>query len=231
MLPLQFILLLIVVSLPDQIAMAQRAESGVAAAVIPPNFTWALLASLSLLLSQGFVGAYVMLKTRRAIHHMHEPGASSTAIAMRTESLFFRARMLTIVITGIHLFSSPLPDAVFYRRDQTLILRHVPLLPEVLFLLPAMAAWLAIWTAAYLVETAARERAMPYRLAQAIPVHDMPSLGSFILLQARHNLFPLLFLFIVSGFDKLAAWSPGMAIAASFGSAAVMLLAVPVLLT
>ena len=56
MLPLQFILLLIVVSLPDQIAMAQRAESGVAAAVIPPNFTWALLASLSLLLSQGFPG-------------------------------------------------------------------------------------------------------------------------------------------------------------------------------
>jgi Zn-dependent protease with chaperone function len=70
-------------------------------------------------------------------------------------------------------------------------LRYVPVLAEVLYVAPTFLAWLAFWSASYCIESANRERSLPYRFAQGLPAHPMPTLAQFLSLQVRHNFYIL----------------------------------------
>jgi STE24 endopeptidase len=190
MLPLQFIFLLLIVFLPRELA-----EAGANSSAPPPalNLLSAPLAYAALLLTQAGGVWFVFIKTRRAIRLLHEPSSSASAITGKTDALFMRARLAASLITGACLFSTRLAPTLQGWFDGTRILRYL-LVPEILYVLPAVLAWLAIWTASYYVEEAMRRRSLPYELAQAMPVHDLPSLGSYLTMQVRHNFYPALFL-------------------------------------
>ena len=201
MLPIQFIFLLIIVSLPSQFAQAAKDAGGTMPSV---NFVSVPLAFASLWLTQLALVAWVLWRTRKAIRLLHEPTASATPIALLTDRIFARARWLTCLITAAHLFSTPIPKTAFGWFAGTHILKYL-LLPEFLFLAPAVLAWLAIWTASYRVESAIRERSMPFNLARGQRVHEMPSLGQYVVMQMRHSFYPILFLLFQGFVTALAA--------------------------
>jgi len=200
-LPIQFIFLLIIVSLPSQFAQAAKDAGGTMPSV---NFVSVPLAFASLWLTQLALVAWVLWRTRKAIRLLHEPTASATPIALLTDRIFARARWLTCLITAAHLFSTSIPKTAFGWFAGTHILKYL-LLPEFLFLTPAVLAWLAIWTASYRVESAIRERSMPFNLARGQRVHEMPSLGQYVVMQMRHSFYPILFLLFQGFVTALAA--------------------------
>ncbi len=201
MLPIQFIFLLIIVSLPGQLAQAAKDAGGAAPALefIPVPVAWA-----SLVVTQAALVAWVVARTRGAIRMLHEPSTAATPIAFMTDRLFTRARWFICMITAAHLFSTPLPRVALGWFEGTQILKYM-MLPELLFLTPAVLAWLAIWTAAYHVDEALRERSLPYQLARGMPVHEMPGLGQYLVMQIRHNFYPFIFLLFQGLVTILAA--------------------------
>ncbi len=188
MLPVQFILLLIVVSLPE------AGDIGALKAV--SAFPW--VAASFFAASPLIVATYAWVRTRKSIRDLHEPASSASAIIQHAETLYSRARWLTVLLTATFMYSTPLPQAVLGLLTRAHIPRgpdgQFPILPELIFILPTVAAWMVIWTASYFLQSAGRERSMPYQLAQALPVHEMPTLRRFLALQARHNFFPFVFL-------------------------------------
>src|ERR1044072_7362926 len=121
MLPIQFVLLLIMVSLPGEIAMTMvRPAYGQNSTSV--GWIFAIIASF--LSWHGCVGLYVWLKTKRAIHQLHQPSNSTTDVTTKTDALFSWARWLTLVITAAHLFT-PFPWAVFDWLQQTQLMKHV----------------------------------------------------------------------------------------------------------
>jgi Zn-dependent protease with chaperone function len=193
MLPIQFILLLIIVCLPRELAQANQAPP-VSPLTLPSLFHLPAIPAYGLLcLLQAGLVAYVVMRTRRAIARLHEPTIASVGVTRTTDSLFARARWMTILLTVTCLFTTPLASAAIdWSRSAPAI--NYFLVIEIVLLLPAMLAWLAIWTAAYHVDAAVRERSLPFQLAQSLPVHEMPALGSYLAMQVRHNFFPIIFL-------------------------------------
>ena len=199
-----------VVCLPGQMSEqgAQGAATQTGGAAVAFPWVW----MLSFVLSHAAIAAAVWVKTRRSIHLLYATSGSSSSITHGTESLFFWARWLTIAATGAHLFT-PVRE---YVMQQFLHLHWMKelLVPELLFITPALLTWLAIWGAGYFVEMAVRERSLPYRLAQQLPVHEMPGMGRYFATQARHDFFPALFL-LASKVINLATegvvqwWYPG----------------------
>jgi Zn-dependent protease with chaperone function len=200
MLPLQFILLLILVSLPRQLAEAAQDARGTPPAL---HLLPAPLAYGMLVVMQVGVVLLILRQTRRAIRLLHEPSSAAGPITLKTDRLFAQCRVGASLLTGAVLFTTPLAQVVLHWFDRTAIVKYL-MVPELLFMLPALLAWLAIWTAGYYVEEALRQRSLPYQLAQAIPVHEMPSLGSYLVTQGRHNFYPVVFLFF-QGFTTAAA--------------------------
>ena len=188
MLPVQFILLLIIVSLPQAGTGGPAKEQ--------PGFPW--LAALAYVASPMIVAAYAWIRTRKSVRELHEPASSASTIMQHAETLYSRARWLTILLAATILYSTSLPQAVLALIARTPIPRgpdgQFPIVPELLFILPIVAGWMAIWTASYFLQSAGRERSMPFQLAQALPVHEMPTLGRYLALQCRHNFFPFVFL-------------------------------------
>ncbi|HEY4330171.1 MAG TPA: M48 family metalloprotease, partial [Phycisphaerae bacterium] len=189
MIPITFIILLIVVSLPGQIVANDHSSLN----SLPQGpHAWVYL--VSLVVWQLAVSFFVLFRTRKIVHQMHDSAAGSGDVANRADTLFGRARWATIVITAVHL-ATPLTRWIL-GHFQPLEILTAALVPELIFITPALLAWLVIWTASYFVEDAARQRALPFRLQQRLPVHEMPGLGSFLALQARHNFFPVVLVIV-----------------------------------
>ena len=192
MLPIQFILLLILVSMPGGMVLP-----GAQSASAPP---WLLLGWL--LLSQIGLVIFVWSRVRKAIRLLNDPSTtSSAAITQGTDTLFSWSRWFSTGITAVFLFTTPLGAQIFHWIDHLPGLApfkgldgHVSMVPELIFMAPAMGAWVAIWLAAYFVEEASHERRLPYELGNERPVHELPTAGQYIVMQMRHNFFPIVFL-------------------------------------
>lgn len=209
MLPVQFILLLILASLPGALDQGAAASSS-ALPAHPPAFPWMSLASM--LFCLALTAALAVSRARGAIRKLDNPSASASAISQNAEAAFSRARWLTILITGVYLTCSGLPPVLFDFLTRIHFPRgadgQFPILPETIFILPAVLAWIVIWTAAYFLQSATHEKSVPFHLARALPVHEMPTLGEFLSMQARHNFFPYVFLLL-----EVAVMAAGGAIA------------------
>lgn len=168
---------------------------------------WA--AMVSLCLSQVMIVWFALAQARRAVRQLHEPSAATTPIVTRVEKIFTYARWTTACLTGIYLFATPLASTVVAWSESTRVLKFF-LLPEFLFLAPALLAWVVIWTGAYFVESAVRQRSLPYTLARAQPVHEMPTLGAFMAMQMRHNFYPFIFLLFQGLVRALSAAIAGL---------------------
>jgi Zn-dependent protease with chaperone function len=198
MLPLQFILLLLIVSLPREMTDAAQGAPLPALHLVP-----APLAYVILVFAQASIAILAVVKTRRTIQLLHHSTESASAIARKADITFIQSRLGASLVTGAVLFCTPLAATLVPWVNHTAVLKYF-MVPELLFMLPAVMAWMAIWIAGYHLEEALRQRCLPYQLAQAVPVHDMPSLGSYLAMQARHNFYPLFFLFL-QGFINAAA--------------------------
>jgi Zn-dependent protease with chaperone function len=175
--PFQVIFLLILASTPAALPSGYQFLSPAGAAGL-------LLGShLGLLLQ-------VWMRTRQALRALHG-STGATAITASMDRLLQRSRWATLFLLAIALYHSKLPAVVHGWVDGTHVLRFVPLLTETLFVLPTLLTWLGFWTASYYLEGANRERMLPYRLAQGLPAHAMPSLGQFLSMQVRHNFYIL----------------------------------------
>ncbi len=195
MLPVQFILLLILASLPGAI---EQGSSAPAVPVAPLRLPFPWFSLVLLIAGQALAAGLAWTRARRAVRDLDNPSASVSAISQDADAAFSRARWLTVLITGIFLTCSDLPQALLEALARMHFPRgpdgQFPILPETLFILPAVLAWLVIWTASYFVQSATHEKSMPFHLARALPVHEMPTLGDFLSMQARHNFFPYVFL-------------------------------------
>ncbi|MCL2640502.1 MAG: M48 family metallopeptidase [Phycisphaerales bacterium] len=188
MAPIQVILLLVLVRLPSTLGEGGGQQHGYVLSQLP-TLIMAMFVSHFLLLS------YVAMRARATIRQLHLTTTSAAAVANRFERLLPAARWATILFTACHLFfpashhGGALPAHLTAFLQTTNILKHIPLLPECLYIAPAMLTWLGFWTIQYFVETAYRERTMPYRLATAQPAHEMPAIGQYLSMQMRHNFY------------------------------------------
>src|SRR5437016_4300866 len=103
MIPIQFILLLLIATMPGEIdtSMVGASRNNTVGSI-----PWTLAIIVSFLVWHGCVALFVWMRTRRLIRDLHEPSVSTTSITLRTSALFNRARWLTLLITGAHLSSS-----------------------------------------------------------------------------------------------------------------------------
>jgi Zn-dependent protease with chaperone function len=132
----------------------------------------------------------VWVRTRRALHALHQP-TGSAAVTASMDRLLQLSRWATLFALAIALYHSALPLEARHWVRQTQVLRYIPLLSESLLVLPTLLTWLGFWTASYYLESANRERSLPYRLAQGLPAHAMPALSQFLSMQVRHNFYIL----------------------------------------
>jgi Zn-dependent protease with chaperone function len=221
MFPFQVIVLLLLAGMPETLPEGSRL------AVIGAHWPRAWLAA-------AFLGAHLLIvlaacvRGRRFVRALHTPRSDATELAVRIDRLFNRARWTGVALTGLFLIGSPLPAAVGHVLARTTLLRHLPLLPESLLIGPAMVSWIAYWGVMYFFESAIRERSLPYRLAQGLPAHDMPTLGQYLSLQIRHTFFILVPIFlhasILAAGRVAGRWVPyAEDIAAPLGIVAVLL--------
>jgi Zn-dependent protease with chaperone function len=228
MFPLQFIILLVVASAPLQMDLL----IGGSPALQLPLPAWILF--VSFFATHLLLVSFVWSRTRGAIRALHATPTGAAEISHNIDQLFFYARWAVIGLTATHLFCTPLAKIVLAHTESAHIIQYIPGLPETLFITPAVLAWLGIWTASYHVEIAMHERSLPYRLARQEPVHDMPMLGEFLGMQARHNFFPYVMVLMVGVFDKvgkyLTHWYPGAPEVASVAATATVFLVLPFVL-
>ncbi len=203
MIPIQFIALILAASMVGRMGdMWESGRSNVSAVLL-----WASLLFSQLVLCWG-----MWLQSKRLIRRLNDPAASGGMVTARADRMYNVGRWLSIGITATFLYGTPLPALTYHWLDMAMpwALRatepadpsmHVPLVGELLFMLPTMLAWTALWTCSYFVELATRERSMAYLLAQGQPVHEMPTLPEYLSLQARHSFFPLMLLVVQSTFD------------------------------
>ena len=109
------------------------------------------------------------------------------------------------------------------------------LVPQAIFFSLPVLSWLYFWAGEYRVDEAVKSRALPYRLAQGLPMHESPTLGQYLLMKARHNFY----FFVPLGLATLAEtiadrfktryeWLPTVASLAITGT---MLMCLPWMLT
>jgi hypothetical protein len=243
MAPLQVIILLILVRLPALLAPTSPALQ------VPsiPNTHYPLPAwwvVSSFLLSHLLVILFIFLSARSAVRQLHQTSTSAASIAARFDRLLPFARWATILFTAVHLYlpgtggrgsGVSIPHIVHDHLAATHLLKHIPLLPECLYIAPALLAWIAFWTAHYFVETAYRERSLAYRLAAQLPAHEMPSLGPYLSMQIRHNFYLLLPVLIVTlieeATDRAQKFLPNAAAYGTTLTILVLLLMTPWLIT
>src|SRR5262245_49875771 len=101
MLPVQFILLILVVSVPS-------ALSGATWAAMP---AWAVAGSY--LMSQGALVLWVWSRSIRSVRMLSDPTVSTGWVSGRSESLLTRARWVSLVLVGMHLATTPLSGMVY----------------------------------------------------------------------------------------------------------------------
>ena len=150
---------------------------------------------LAMLVSHFLILFYIVMRARAVIRQLHLTTTSASAIAGSFDRLLPAARWATLLLTGCYLYlpagmgGGALPAQLAAFLETTRLLKHIPLLSECIYVAPALLTWIGFWTAQYFVESAYRERLLPYRLATAQPAHDMPSLGQYLSMQVRHNFY------------------------------------------
>ena len=234
MAPLQVIILLVLIRLPEILATSPQGWNGVLGPMrLSPGMSAFLV--LSYVLTHAALIGFVWQRTRRAVRLLNLPSTNAAEISHEIDHLMGWSRWATIGIVGVHLFVLPMSMVVTGWLSHTVVLRRVPMLADALFFVPPFVAWLAFWTANYEVESVIRERSFPYRLAQGLPAHPMPPLSKYLSMQIRHNFYLLVLIGIASFVEWLGdnlegriAFAPQVATAIAF--VAVMLM-VPWMIT
>ncbi len=232
MAPLQVILLLLLVRLP---AILQSSDGAVPRAGAPVGNLSAAWVIGSLLISHLLVVIIVMQRTRAGVRLVHQPTVNASAVSGKLDHLFGMARWATLGITAIHLYGLGLTGIVTGWLGTTVVFKHIPLVAEVIYILPAGLAWVGSWMANYELEFAIRERTFPYRLATGLPTHEMPGVGHYLSMQIRHNFYLVILVGVTSGVEELGErLDPYVPHAAALGTPlaiGAMLLMVPWLIT
>ncbi len=161
------------------------------------------LVILSFFFSHVFLVMIVTQRARAAVRLLDMPTTNGAAVAARMDHVFTYARWGTLAITAFHLYALQVPDIVQGWLATTVLLKHIPLLPEAIYLTPAFLAWVGLWIANYQIELTMRERSFPYRLAMGLPAHEMPPLGHYLSMQMRHNFYLILLVGISSLIEDL----------------------------
>lgn len=212
MVPLQVIILaLVIVLYPDT---PWRAASS-------PTSSWLIL--LMVLASHACLVWWIAQRARRAAAQLYSQadGSQVSHIAFAIERIMGLARWATIALALVQIWilgwgSLVLGSAANHGWD--LGRYRWLLLPEIVFFTPPILSWLGFWAAQYNVEKALHQRALPYRLAQAMPAHEMPTLTNYLSMQLRHNFYLL---------APVAAATLGAALASRFGAAWIQWVAPP----
>lgn len=186
---------------------------------IPPAYVVA-----SFILSHLLLVAFVFWRTHSALKILNHPNGSSVAVAARTDSLFGYARWTTMALTAIHLYALGLAGMVAGYFSTARVVGGIPLVAEMFYLLPTLLSWICFWGAAYRVESANRERSLPYRLAAGLPAHTMPSLLQYLFMHIRHNFYILVPIALATLIEETATrLDPYIAGAKFFGVVAAFL--------
>ena len=196
MAPLQVIILLVIIRLPAMLGSSPQGWNGIWLMRLSPVMGVFLV--LSYLLTHAALISYVWQRTRRALRLLNLPSTSAAEISHNIDHLMGWSRWATIGIVGVHLLVLPMAAVVTGWLSHTVLLSRVPMLAEGFYFLPPFVAWLAFWTANYAVESVIRERSFPYRLAQGLPAHPMPTLPQYLSMQIRHNFYLLVLIGIAS---------------------------------
>jgi len=237
MAPLQVILLLLIIRLPAILATSGDDGAGIGGVGLPGNVPagMGVFVVLSFLLTHLALVIQVWRKSRAAVRQLNEPTTSGADVSHGMDRLMGWARWATIGITAIHLYVLHLPAIIDGWLAHTVLLKQIPLFAETLYFIPPFLAWVGFWAANYQVEAAIRERSFPYRLAQGLPAHPMPSLSHYLSMQIRHNFYLLALIGIASLIEEIGARLeprfPHATEAATILSVVAVILMVPWLIT
>lgn len=198
MIPLQTILLTLLI-----LSAAPLPEDRPATSAIPLFLTLGLLA--------GLVGA-IFGESRRSLAKLDQTASNADSVLYQFDRAMGRARWITLALLSLVLFDFAIfsaynqaavklhlphaPDTLGI-REQFLInwqFQRVPGLAELALLVPLLLTWICFWVFQYDLETAARLRGLPERLAHNLPVHELPSRRQFVTMQVRHNFYILIIL-------------------------------------
>lgn len=144
----------------------------------------------------------VWLRARRVERLLHQPGNDSHRLNLSMEKFLDLARWITVALAVCQIWGLGWGQLVVGKEGWRL--DRMPLAAEIVLLLPGLLAWMGFWWAQYPVERAIRERALTYRLAMALPAHEMPSRGEYLAMQMRHGFFLLVPLLLGTLAERLA---------------------------
>ncbi len=211
MVPLQLIFLMLIVLVPlnaEIVAPGGAAATGPTSEMVaspflapaPPMLTIALIIGthLALLL-------FIQQKARSSIRLLHNSAVNSTAVAYQMDRAMSRLRWATVGLAAAQVWGMGWAQVVGEAVGQTQYLKYLPMLLPAIFAAPALLTWMGIWTAQHGVERAIRQRSLPYLLAQGLPNHEMPELGTYVWMQMRHNLYLLVPMALATVVEELAA--------------------------
>jgi len=226
MAPIQIILLIMTVTF----ASPELALGGTQRALESP---WLLV--LSVLGSYVSIVLIVGQRANAATRLLLNTTADANPIMFRIERLLSRARWATIALTAFFIYGLGWGVLVDHALSQRPVLGKVPMADHLFMLLPPLLAWVWMWVFLYRVERAVHDRSVPYRLAQHLPVHEMPTLGQYVLLQVRHNFYMLVPVVFATMLDRLLRevigwYAPQYAGYAAVVSVVAMLVIVPMLI-
>jgi Zn-dependent protease with chaperone function len=223
--------LLLVIRLP---ALLANSPGGAVVAGASPSGVTATYVMLSFVLTHVALVVYVLRRARKAARLLNSPSISGADVSHGMDHLLGWSRWATIGITGVHLFLG-MPAIVNGWLSHTVLLGKLPLFAEAIYFAPPFLSWVAFWAANYEVEAVNRERSFPYRLAQGLPTHPMPSMSHYLSMQIRHNFYLLVLIGIASliefAGDRLDGVVPYAGGIASVLALASVLLMVPWLIT
>ncbi len=130
----------------------------------------------------------VMVAARWSVRRLYRSSMDSTRAVLRFTRIMNLARWGSIGLLAWELWNGGFGPLVMQRWG----LERSIFLPELIFLSVPVLDWFVYWMAQYQVDRAVHQKALPFRLAMALPVHDLPGLPRYLSLKARTNLWLLL---------------------------------------
>ena len=204
MAPLQVILLLLLIRMP-----AILAQMSPGAAPVQVSGFMAAFVVISYLATLGALVVFVWQRTAKAVRLLNLPSTNGAEVSHQVDRLMSWTRWAINAVVAVHLYLLHLPAVVSSWLSHTVLLGRIPFFAEALYLLPVFLAWLGLWTANYEVESINRERSFPYRLAQGLPAHPMPTLSQYLSMQVRHNYYFVVLIGLVTLFEFLGDQTEG----------------------
>lgn len=194
MYPIQVIVLVILTSLYNRFASD----------AVPAASTGLVL--LRVVLGNLGLCVLVFVASRRAVRRLYRIGVDSSRPLLSFNKVMNLARWGSIALLACELWNGGFGPLVMHRWG----LEDSVLLPKLIFLAGPVLDWFVFWIAQYAVDRAVYQKALPFRLAMALPVHDLPTLPRYLSLKARMNLWLLLVELLIvptDSFLKNVSWA------------------------